>query len=105
MLLYVNQKMFVQLKGAKSNKSNNRKKEECKMILTKKDMPDKWIFNGWFVFVLYEGPEEFAPTSLSCMSEDGKDVPKIGHVSKSQRCQGSTMWIKEDSAESACRTI
>ena len=80
MLLYVRQKMFVQLKGAKSNKSNNSKKEECEKILTEDDMPDKWMFNGWFVLVLYGSPEAFAPTSLSCLSEDGKDVPKIGRA-------------------------
>jgi hypothetical protein len=43
-------------------------------------MPEKWMFNGWFVFVLYGSPEAFATTSLSCLSETGKDVPKVGRA-------------------------
>ena len=33
--------------------------------------------NGWFVFVLYGIPYSYASTTLSCLSEDGKDVPKV----------------------------
>jgi hypothetical protein len=76
MLLYVHQKMFVHLKGVKSNKSNSRKKEDEKKSLTEEDMHEKWMFNGWFVFVLYGSPQGLAKDALSCLSEDGKDVPK-----------------------------
>jgi hypothetical protein len=76
MLLYVRQKMFVHLKGAKNNKSNSRKKDEEKKSLSEEDMPDKWMFNGWFAFVLYGSPQGIAKQALSCLSEDGKDVPK-----------------------------
>jgi hypothetical protein len=78
MLLYVRQKMFVHLRGAKNNKSNSRKKDEDK-TLTEEDMPDKWLFNGWFVFVMY-GPQGVCATSLSCLSRDGKDVVKVSRA-------------------------
>ena len=83
MLLYVRQKMYVHLKGAKSIKSNNRKKDvesDKNKIFTEEEMPDKWMFNGWFVFVLYGTPYGYASWSLSCLSDDGKDVPKVGRA-------------------------
>jgi hypothetical protein len=82
MLLYVRQKMFVHLRGAKNNKSNSKKKEEAdqQKVYTEEGMPDKWLFNGWFVFVLFGTPLGLANVSLSCLSEDGKDVPKVGRA-------------------------
>lgn len=81
MLLYVRKKMFVHLKGAKNSKSNMKKKGEgSDKILTEDDMPDKWMFNGWFAFVLYGSPDGFADSSLSCLSDDGKDVSKVSRA-------------------------
>jgi hypothetical protein len=81
MLLYVRQKMYVHLRGAKNNKSNSKKKEEAdQKVYMEEDMPDKWLFNGWFVFVLFGTPHGLANASLSCLSEDGKDVPKVGRA-------------------------
>jgi hypothetical protein len=68
--------MFVKLKGAKNNKSNSRKKSSDNKELTEDDMPERWMFNGWFAFVLYGSRHALARNSLSCFSEDGKDVPK-----------------------------
>jgi hypothetical protein len=78
MLLYVQQKMFVHLKGAKNSKSNARKKldkEGNEITLSEEDLPFKWIFNGWFAFLLFR-PNRVSATSLSCLSEDGSNVPK-----------------------------
>ena len=78
LLLYVRQKMFVHLKGAKHNKSNARiklDKEGNEVTLSEEDLPDKWTFHGWFVFVLF-CPQGLSATSLSCLSEDGSDVPR-----------------------------
>ncbi len=76
MLLFVRQKMFVHLLGAKNNKSNSKKKDDPAKSLTEEEMPGKWMFNGWLVFVLYGTPEGLTKNSLSCLSENGKDVPK-----------------------------
>ena len=38
------------------------------------------MFNGWFVFVLYGTPYGYATCTLSCLLEDGKDVPKVSRV-------------------------
>jgi hypothetical protein len=78
LMLYVRQKMFVHLKGAKNNKSNARikvDKEGNDVVLTEGDMPCKWTFNGWVVFVLF-CPNGLCEESLSCLSDNGSDVPK-----------------------------
>jgi hypothetical protein len=78
LLLYVRQKMFLQLKGAKNNKSNARvrlDKDGNEIVLSEDNLPDKWFFNGWFVFVLF-CPQGLSVTTLSCLSEDGSNVPK-----------------------------
>jgi hypothetical protein len=79
LLLYVRQKMYVHLKGARNNKSNARvktvDKEGNEIVLSEEDLPDKWIFHGWFVFVLF-CPQGMSACSLSCLSDDGSDVPK-----------------------------
>jgi hypothetical protein len=74
--------MYVHLKGSKNNKSNTKKKDEADQSKTyvEEDMPAKWMFNGWFVFVLYGSPHGFANVCLSCLSEDGRDVPKVGRA-------------------------
>jgi hypothetical protein len=74
MLLYVRQKMYVQLKGARSSKANQKPKK-TEEVITEEDMPEKWMFNGWFAFVLY-GPQGVSTKSLSVLSKDGKNVPK-----------------------------
>jgi hypothetical protein len=90
-LMHVRQKMFVYLKGAVNSKSNSRKKEEEK-ALTEDDMPPRWLFNGWFAFVLF-GPQGISTQRLSCLSKDGKDVPKA-----------SRAVVKAKEAEAKCAT-
>jgi hypothetical protein len=85
MLLYVRQKMYVHLKGSKNNKSNTKKKSKNnedvpERILSEEDMPDKWMFNGWFAFVLYGSSEGLAQSRLTCLSDGFKDVAKVGRA-------------------------
>jgi hypothetical protein len=78
LVLYVRQKMFVHLNGAKNNKSNARPKKDKEghaIVLSEDEMPEKWMFHGYFAFVLF-CPHGLSGIQLSCLSEDGTDVPK-----------------------------
>ena len=77
-LLYVRQKMYVKLRGAKNNRSNSRrnnKKEEGKF--TEEDMPSGYMFNGWFAFVCV-GPQGLSSQTLGCLAagDNAKQTPK-----------------------------
>jgi hypothetical protein len=69
------------LKRAKNNKSNSKRKgsDGEERIYLEEEMPAKWMFNGWFVFVLF-GPQGVSQQSLSCLSKDGKRVAKVSRA-------------------------
>jgi len=73
MLLYVRKKMFVAFKGYRNKPT--AKQAAGKEHLTEDDMSPKYVFNGYMAFALF-GPQGVAEESLSCLSEDGKGVPK-----------------------------
>jgi hypothetical protein len=81
MLLYVRQKMFVHLKRAKNSKSNARKKldkEGNEITLSEEDLPFKWMFNGWFAFVLFVLTGLAQPVCLACLRMDQMSQSKVG---------------------------
>jgi hypothetical protein len=44
--------------------------------VTEADMPDSWIFNGYFAFVLY-GPHGLTGKTFLCLMENSKNVTKV----------------------------
>jgi hypothetical protein len=50
-------------------------KDGNQVIYTEEELPEKWFFDGWFVFALF-CPRGLSATRLSCLSEVGSDVPK-----------------------------
>ncbi|CAB9527233.1 hypothetical protein (Partial), partial [Seminavis robusta] len=78
MLMYVRQRMYMLLKGAK-NKDGARRVKKDMDSFTAEQMPEKYMFEGYMVFVLW-GPKALCGKTLSCLSEDGKKVEKVGRA-------------------------
>ena len=76
MALFVRKKMYVHLNGGKGGK--NGKKSSTKEI-NEDDMPDNYIFHGYFTFVLL-GPAGLAEKTFSCLTADGTDCDKKGKM-------------------------
>jgi len=74
MLMHVRQKMYVEFKGGK-NKPTGRAGLN-RPAVEEENMPVKYVFNGYFVFVLF-GPRPLSSYSFSCLSKDGTDVKKM----------------------------
>eukprot|EP00797_Seminavis_robusta_P010107 Sro1741_g294620.2 (528) ;mRNA; f:3968-5628 len=83
MLLYVRRKMYVMLKGAK-NKDGARRVKKPDGSFVEEDMPEKYMFQGYFVFVLY-GPKMLTTKTLSCLSVDGKKCAKTGRATAREK--------------------
>ncbi|CAB9530829.1 unknown protein [Seminavis robusta] len=79
MVLYVRQKVYVHLKGGKNNKGANRRAAKDGKEWKEENMPDKYMFNGFFVFLMY-GPVGLAGSTLTCLSADGKKVERVGRA-------------------------
>ncbi|CAB9496563.1 unknown protein [Seminavis robusta] len=77
-LMYVRQKMYMLLKGAKNKDGARRVKKDADSF-TAEEMPEKYMFEGYMVFVLW-GPKALCGKTLSCLSEDGKKVEKVGRA-------------------------
>lgn len=92
MVQYLMPKMFMQLKG--KTKMKNVKKE-TKAPSSPDQMGSTYIFAGFFAFLLF-GPPAMAGYSLSCLTEDGKDVPKKGR--KAARAEASAAADREREA-------
>jgi hypothetical protein len=106
LLLHVRQKMFMHLKGAKNNKSNARTKvdrEGNEIVLTEDDLPAKWIFHGWFTFVLF-CPQGLSDSSLSCLSDNGSNVPKQSRA-ETRAKEASVEMVKRRSNNEGNRGI
>ncbi|CAB9518732.1 unknown protein [Seminavis robusta] len=85
-VLYVRQKMYVLLKGAKSKRSNSRRSnaKNTEKEYTEEEMPAKYMFSGYFTYLLW-GPKGVSGETLSCLSVDGTDVPKVGRAASRQK--------------------
>ena len=67
MLLYVRQKMFVFLKGAKNKKTNNSQRRKQDFNLKEEDTPEDYMFSGYFAFALL-GPQGLSSVTLNCLT-------------------------------------
>ncbi|CAB9530662.1 unknown protein [Seminavis robusta] len=87
MVLYVRQKMYVHLRGGKNNRTSNRRaagSDKPAKEFVEEDMPAKYMFNGYLVFLLY-GPLGLCGITLSCLSKDGSDIKKKGRAAARTR--------------------
>jgi hypothetical protein len=65
---YILRRMFVFLQGKKSGKGTTALDTEGRF--TMENLPPKYVFTGYFVFVLF-GPQPTSGKTLSCLTADG----------------------------------
>ncbi|CAB9517845.1 unknown protein [Seminavis robusta] len=73
MILYVRRKMFIALEGKTRKRTLTKKEKEAGKVFdkTEDDMPEKYLFQGYFAFCLW-GPIPLSGRTLSCFAADHK---------------------------------
>ena len=82
MLEYVLRKMCVEFKGSKNKPTG--KAARNKGVFKEDDMPEKYVFNGFFTFAMF-GPHPMSGETFSCLSVDGKKVAKLSRNENRQQ--------------------
>jgi len=74
MLDYIRRKMFLEFKGCKDKPTG--KAYRNKAAVEEDDMPVRYVWNGYFAFVMF-GPRPLSAHPMGCLSKDGKGAKKM----------------------------